>query len=133
MDKNEILNELKILDDIGIPRESYTIVYGAALVLCGVKSNTNDIDINCNKLEFEKLEMKGFNSSLYRNSKIIHASDNIDLFTDGCELPEQIEIVNMYGYNVQSVNSVRREKLARGREKDVKDVIIIDNWLKYNQ
>lgn len=127
MDKEQILEELKILDNIGIRREEYLIVYGAALVLNGVKDQTRDIDITCHTSTFARLESMGYISSPYRNGRVISITDNIDFFSGNMLVDPEVNLIN--GYQVQTVQSVCTEKELRGRDKDLADVKVIKEWL----
>lgn len=127
MNKEQILKELKVLDCIGIRKEEYVIVYGAALVLNGVKDETRDIDITCNMPAFERIERMGYTSSPYRNGRMISITDNIDFFLGNMLVEPIVNLVN--GYQVQTIQSVCKEKKLRGREKDLEDVKQIDEFL----
>lgn len=127
MNREEILKELKVLDDMGIRKEEFIIVYGAALVLNGMKDETRDIDITCNMPTFERIESMGYISSPYRNGRMISITDNIDFFIGNMMVEPIVNLIN--GYQVQTIQSVYKEKKLRGREKDLEDVKQIDEFL----
>lgn len=70
MTKKDILNELKILDDIGLDRKSYSIVYGGALVMRGVKDSSRDIDITINRDAYSYLLEKGMSSTITSEERL---------------------------------------------------------------
>lgn len=128
MNREEILKELKVLDDMCIRKEEFVIVYGAALVLNGMKDETRDIDITCHQTTILRLEAMGYESSPYRNGLMISVTDNIDFFSGNMLVDPQVTMIN--GYQVQTVQSVCKEKELRGRDKDLVDVALIKEWLK---
>lgn len=128
MNREEILKELAIMDDLGIPRTRYTIVYGAALVLHGVMEETSDIDIECEAgILFEVLIHHGFHLEPFSNFHVCHVTRHIDCFNGLLGGEAEFEILE--GYQVQSIQSVRKVKINRRREKDLKHVKQIDEFL----
>lgn len=128
MDREEILKKLKFLDTIGVKNEECVVVYGAALVLCGVKEHTRDIDITCHPTTILRLESMGYKSSPYRNGLMVSVADNMDFFSGDMMIDPEVTMIN--GYQVQTVQSVCNEKELRGRDKDLVDVALIREWLK---
>lgn len=130
MNRNMVLSTISDLPLL-LKRGSFTIVYGAALVIHGVKEDTNDIDVLVDKDEFERLISEGHEAVPFNGHRKISLTKDIDLFDGG--MYTEIESELFAGYiNVQTVESVKVEKITRGREKDLKDVEIIDDWLIKN-
>ncbi len=132
MVKREILQELKKLDDLGLPKTSYTIVYGAALVLHGIKDNTSDIDMNGSPAAFKILAEKGYKLEDYPKrpgTKYIKLTEYIDIF-DPKTMSSKVLTQMVNGYKVQTPGSILMEKKKRGRPKDLQDVKIIEDWMK---
>lgn len=128
MNKTDILQELSVMDEMGIDRSKYIITYGAALVLHGVRKETSDIDIKCEAgILFDVLMHHGFHLEPFSNFHVCHITGHIDCF-DGL-LGGEPEFELLEGYQVQTIQSVRKIKINRGREKDLKHVKQIDEFL----
>ena len=135
MNRNEILQELEMIRKIGISKTDWFVCYGAALVLWGIKEDTHDIDLSGNKKAFMLLETRGYKVENYPNLpgvKYIKLSDKTDMF-DMNTMTLPAAIVLHEGFYVQTPESVLVEKLARNREKDQKDVVLIRKWLEENR
>jgi hypothetical protein len=114
---------IKILKDMDLPLSEYWITSGAALVIHGVKETTNDIDLGCNTSLVEHFIKKRCNYRVVEdNSRIVQVNDTIEIlenwFVD--------EIVFIDGLPVGSLESIRKQKAELGREKDIKDIRLID-------
>lgn len=128
MNKADILHELAVMDELGIDRSKYVITYGAALVLNGVREETSDIDIKCEAgILFDVLIHHGFHLEPFRNFHVCHVTRHIDCFDGMLGGDPEFEILD--GYQVQTIQSVRKVKINRGREKDLKHVKQIDEFL----
>lgn len=130
MTKREVFNMLKTLDKI-MPREAYSVVYGAALVINGVKEETSDIDINVESPEvFHKLMEAGIGRYrvLPTGAEQISINEYVDLHFGGLKKPD-VAVGISRGFRVATVKAVRDEKLLRAREKDLNDVKKIDEWI----
>lgn len=117
----------EILKDMDLPLMEYWITSGAALVLHGVKEATNDIDLGCTTKLIEHFLEKGCKSRLAEdNSRIVMINDNIEILENW--FVDKIEFVD--GLPVGSLESIKRQKEALGREKDIKDIKLIDEFIK---
>lgn len=129
MNKEQILQELVQLDTIGVSRDKYIITYGAALVLQGVKETTRDVDIYCPNTSIIKfLATKGYESQPFHSGEMVKITSNMDFFTCSISM-SSVDTIDIDGFKVQSVQSVRNTKAARRREKDLSDLPMIDEWL----
>lgn len=122
--KEEIIRILKGMD---LPLSEYWITSGAALVIHGVKETTRDIDLGCTSKLIEYFLSKGCNYKLADdNSKIVQVNDRIELlenwFVD--------EIVFIDELPVGSLESIKKQKAELGREKDIYDIRLIDEYTK---
>ncbi len=126
LNKIDILKKLKELD---LPKGHYALGSSGVLVLNGIKEFANDLDIDVDVELFEDFLDKGFSYWVYpyKNRKIIDLSDDIQLICmDKIDLTA-VEEKN--GVSLYSVKYVREFKKDLGREKDLKDIELIDKWL----
>lgn len=110
-----------------LPLNEYWITSGAGLVIHGVKETTNDIDLGCTTNLVELFLKKGCNYTVEKdNSRIVQINDTIEIlenwFVD--------EIVFIDGLPVGSLESIKKQKTQLGREKDIKDIRLIDDYIK---
>lgn len=117
---------VKILKNMELPLSEYWITSGAGLVIHGVKETTNDIDLGCTTNLVELFLKKGCKYKVEKdNSRIIQINDTIEIlenwFVD--------EIVIIDGLPVGSLESIKKQKAQLGREKDIKDIKLIDDYI----
>ncbi|WP_346867392.1 MULTISPECIES: hypothetical protein [unclassified Clostridium] len=118
---------VKILKNMELPLSEYWITSGAGLVIHGVKKTTNDIDLGCTTNLVELFLKKGCKYTVEKdNSRIVQINDTIEIlenwFVD--------EIVIIDGLPVGSLESIKKQKAQLRREKDIKDIKIIDDYIK---
>lgn len=118
---------IKILKDMELPLTEYWITSGAGLVIHGVKETTRDIDLGCTTNLVEHFLEKGCTYRVANdNSKIVEVNDEIEIlenwFVD--------EIVLIDGLPVGSLESIKKQKAQLGREKDINDIRLIDEYMK---
>lgn len=120
MNKEEIIS---ILKKYNFDSSQYIIISGAAMVIHGVKSTTNDIDIavtyeyfeyllNNYKCEFEKINPYGH--------KIYFIDNIINFGVDYYTKPIYID-----GLPVQTIDDIIKLKESLGRDKDKKDIKLL--------
>lgn len=139
MKKEEVINKLEsLIMDLNLKSGDYIVVYGAAMVLRGARDECNDIDVTLTCEAFDRITKEnGYTPEIYNpkipNNWYISYDLNIDLFRGsyGCMTnPVGTEIDN--GIVVQTIRSLVDEKEARGREKDINDVKILNDILRRN-
>ena len=129
MKKEDILTELGRIEYMGVERESFVIVYGAALVFHGLKEETHDLDLNCiNDEVWIRLENESEVVTLGDGALQIHLTESTDIHKGLMRTELKYEVID--GYNVQTIASVIHEKRTRGREKDLRDVKMIEDKLR---
>jgi hypothetical protein len=125
LNKNNIIY---ILNELKLSANEYWITSGAALVLHGVKESTRDIDLGCTTDLVEYFIKKGCK---YRvsgdNKRIVEVNDEIELLENW--VVDEVEFID--GLPLASLLSVRKQKEALGREKDIADIKMIDEYIKY--
>lgn len=120
---------LKTLKKYNFDSQDYIVISGAALVLQNVKEYTSDIDISVSNKLYKKL-LKKYNCSFEKeiNNYNIWFIDNVLNFSD--HYYGKIEYTELFGYKVQTVDSVLKLKNNLNRLKDKKDIQYIMNFYK---
>lgn len=123
MNKEELY---KLVEKLKLPITEYCILSGGSLVMHGIRENTNDLDIDITKKDFEIIK-KYFRPTLVdENKKLYKIIENIERFLDN-NFETDIEFIE--GYPCQSLMSVYRLKKKLNREKDQSDIIAIKKVL----
>jgi hypothetical protein len=118
---------VKILNDINLPVSEYWITSGAGLVMHGVKETTRDIDLGCTTNLVEQYLKKDCKYQVADdNTRIVEVNDKIEMLENW--LVDKIEFID--GLPVGSLESIKKQKLKLGREKDINDIKLIDEYLK---
>lgn len=117
---------IKVLMNLNLPTNGYWILAGSALVMHGVKRQTRDIDIGCTTELFEQLMMEGYKIKMNLDgTRSLNINELIEVFENWNV--EVIEIINKLP--VGSLLSIKKHKLRLGREKDIKDITLIDKHI----
>lgn len=126
MNKQEIINTL---NNKPYPRNEYWIVSGAGLVMHGVKAETRDIDIGCSAALANLLIENGAKLHVYKDgTRQINEDDDIELLEDWCG----DALVEIDGFRVASLESIRNMKVKLNRPKDLEDITLINEFLNPN-
>ncbi len=116
----DIISKIDILES-----DNYWLVAGAALVMHGVKEYTRDIDLGCTIELADKLVVNGCKHTVGSDGKrIIQLSNNIEVF-ENWEV-DKIEVID--GIPVGSLESIKKQKIELGREKDLEDIKLIEKF-----
>ena len=110
MDKREILN---CLSEFPYDRNEYWVITGGAMVLYDIREQTADIDLGCSERLADRLEADG---CLFRRTE--HGKR---WFKYGTE--------SVHGFKVISIKGLIEMKQELGREKDKKDMELIQAFL----
>lgn len=121
---------LRIVKEAGLPGEGWWLTSGAALVLYGVKERTRDVDLVCTTDLADQLEKQGvpFRRDGLDGTRIFALSGQIEVLENW----HTDEVIELCGLRVASLPSIRRQKEALGREKDLLDIRLIDAFLEKN-
>ena len=124
MNKNDVLGKLHALN---WPLEDYWLVAGGAMVLHGLRSETHDLDLGCTTARADTLEAAGvpFRHMDDGSGRWFTVSEDVEVFENW--LMDRVELVE--GVPVVSLRGLRQMKAALGREKDLRDVALIDALL----
>lgn len=120
MKKEDIILKLH---ELNLDNNEYWVIAGAAMVLHGLREETTDIDLGCSKKMFNSLISFGYyldkNELGYRR---ISLNEEIEFFEDW----NVSNIDYIEGIPTASLQSIREMKIQMGREKDIKDIMLID-------
>lgn len=120
---------IKRLMDLNFPITDYWLITGGAMVLYGLRDATNDIDLGCSKSLADMLEKNGFTTTrLSDGTRKITIADDIEIFEDW--IFDKAEIRE--GISVISLKGLLEMKKSLGREKDLKDIELIEATLYRN-
>ena len=124
MNKKEIT---QLLDAFPYSKEDYWLITGSAMVLYGIREEASDIDLGCNKKMADQLEKDGY---LYRytedGNRWFRYKDHIEVF----EKWLKDSVTSVDGFPVISIEGLIEMKRELGREKDLKDIELINDYLK---
>lgn len=124
MNKEDII---KLLNQYNFDKNKYVVISGAAMVLLGIKPTTNDIDISVTP-SYCKYLLNKYNCILEKekdNGVKVYFIDNVinfstDYFDNNLLFIEDIP--------VQSINNLLLLKQSLNREKDKKDIELINMY-----
>ncbi len=127
LDREEIVCLLK---ETGFHIEEYWVTSGAAMVLHGIKDKTRDIDLGCTSELADKLEREGYSTeTLCDGTRRIVFSEAIEIFENWVE----DRAVLLDGLPVVSIEGMIMMKEKLGREKDHKDICLIQEFRSSRQ
>ena len=121
MNRTDIMQQLHILN---WPAEAYWVVAGGAMVLYGLRQETQDLDLGCTTAWADTLEAAGvpFRPMDDGRGRWFKLMEEIEVFENW--LVDRVELVE--GVPVVSLRGLRQMKAALGREKDLRDIELID-------
>lgn len=123
MNRAELIERVKALP---FPKEDYWVITGGAMVLYGLREQTHDIDLGCTARLADELEQQGAEVSIGKDGtrKLVLDGD-VEIMEnwlyDRVETVEDIPVISLKG--------LKEMKLSLGREKDLRDVALIDAYL----
>ena len=124
MDRQEIIERLR-----AFPYDSseYWVITGGAMVLYGFREQTGDIDLGCTKEMADQMEADGWLYKVQENGRrSFRYGEDIEVFEDWLEDTVQ----DVEGIPVISVKGLIEMKKSIGREKDLRDIALIEDNLK---
>lgn len=121
---------LRIAREIEFMGPDCWLTSGAALVLFGVREATHDVDLICTKELADRLEAEGypFRRDGLDGTRIFSIGEHVEALEDW----ETEEIVEVEGLRSASLLSIRKQKAALGQEKDLRDIGLIDDFIRKN-
>lgn len=126
LNKEEII---RILRETAFDRDAYWVTSGAAMVLHGVKDLTRDIDLGCTSRMADELEKEGYRTEVLADgSRKIVYSGTMEIFENWIE----DRVVSLEGLPVVSMDGMIAMKEKLGREKDLADILLINDFRRGN-
>lgn len=124
MDKYEILSRLASLS---LDPSQYWVITGSAMVLYGLRPLTHDIDLGCTSALADRLECEGCPVTRRPDgSRKLTIGSDVELFENW--LCDRVQIVE--GLPVISLAGLAQMKRFLGREKDLRDLALIEQRLR---
>lgn len=121
---------IRLLKQLPFDKSEYWVASGAALVLCGVREETRDIDLGCTAALAERLVQEGYEETRFPDgSRRIVFSDEIEIFENWLEG----ETVLIEGFPSVSLEGIIKMKEKLGRDKDLKDIALIKKFMEKSQ
>ena len=129
LDKKEIIN---ILKKYNLDSNNYIVISSAAMVLLGIKNKAKDIDISVTKDYYNYL-LKNYNCTLERVNEYNHKVYFIDeVINFGIDYFEN-NYIKIDGIHVQKPEDIIKLKKSLNREKDRKDIELINKAKQVNK
>lgn len=124
MNRTQLLKRLKTLE---FDKKDYWLITGGAMVLYELRAETGDIDLGCTKEMADALEASGLTPTILKDGtrKFLYGED-IEIFEEW--LYDRVELVE--GVPVISLNGLLAMKKPLGREKDLRDVKLIEERMQ---
>lgn len=117
---------IKIIKEMDLPVDEYWITSGAALVIHGVKKMTHDIDLGGTTNLVEYFIQNGCTFKIVEdNSRIVEVNNHIELLENW--IVDDIELID--NLPVATLQSIKKQKFELGREKDIRDIKLIEEFL----
>lgn len=124
MNKQDIINRLK---EFPYSKDEYWVITGSAMVLYGIRELTHDIDMGCSSKMADQLEKDGYVPTLTEsgNRKFV-IGDEIEIFENW----KYGSIERIDGIPVLSLDGLIEMKKSLSREKDYRDIALIEEFKK---
>lgn len=126
MKKAEMIEKLKAFP---YDPAEYWVITGGAMVLYGIREESSDIDLGCTAGLANQLEQEGY---LYKvtddGNRWFKLGEDIEVFENW--LFDTVDHVD--GIPVISVQGLIEMKKDLGREKDLRDIALINDFLAHS-
>ena len=123
MNRKEILEQLNAFP---YDRNEYWVITGSAMVINGIRGQAGDIDLGCSAKMADQLESDGY---LFGRTKDGNRWFKIGEFMEVFESWLYDSVINIEGFQVISLNGLIEMKKNIGREKDFRDIELIESFL----
>lgn len=131
MNKNEMVTILKELE---LNRPGCEICMGSALLMYGLRDDAHDADIAVSEERFQEYLDKGYpiECNTWGRERILIDIEGfeIELFR---ETLMEVESEYFEGFYVQTIDSIIKWKEHLGREKDLRDLKMIKEYINKNR
>ena len=124
MNRNDIIEKLRRFP---YDRKDYWLITGAAMVLYGIREQTHDIDMGCSTEMADKLEREGYLLKITPDgNRRFRIGDDIEAFENWLFG----DVVSVENIPVISVEGLIEMKQRLGREKDKRDIRLIEDYMR---
>lgn len=130
------MNIFKKLEELNLPRDEYVIIGSGILAALNLRE-ANDLDIVVQPGLFKKLADSGKFKKVLKYNMVFLNGDDVEIIpqlgwdnysTDTTEAIKTATLIN--GFSFLNLNETIQFKKALGREKDFKDIKLIEEYLK---
>jgi hypothetical protein len=150
----DLISEIIKFNSLGFDKNDWVVSGGGVLYICGIRS-TNDLDVQMRPEVFDKLKKSGkyktteitkgdITYTKVNISDVIEVYDNTELLTFYLKSFDDIldssfpykfydRLTNLVEVNVTDLLTIRDWKKILGREKDIKDVDLINDYISLNR
>ena len=118
---------IKRLNSFPYSKDEYWVITGSAMVLYGIREMTHDIDMGCTSRMADQLEKDGYVPTLTEsgNRKFL-IGDDIEIFENW----KYGSVERIDDIPVLSLDGLIEMKKSLGREKDYRDIALIEEFKK---
>lgn len=117
---------VKQLNALGFNQADYWVITGSAMVLYGLREQTHDIDLGCTTALADRLEAQGTPVEYQADgSRKLTIGGDVELFENW--LFDTVQLLD--GIPVISLKGLSEMKTRLGREKDLRDLRLISDFL----
>ena len=122
-------NITKRLKELNFDKNDYWVLAGTAMVLYGIKTETPDIDLGCTKRLADVLSKKYEVTFMPDGTKRFIIDADLEIFEDWLSG----EVILLNDIPIVSLEGLIAMKEALGRDKDIKDIALIWDFLHSGQ
>lgn len=123
MNRQEILEQLEAFP---YDRNEYWVITGSAMVLYGIREQAGDIDLGCSAKMADLLESDGYLFGRTKDgNRWFKVGESIEIFESWL----YDSVVEIDGFQVISPGGLIEMKKHIGREKDFRDIALIESFL----
>lgn len=127
MNRDELICRLASLP---FDKREYWVVAGGAMVLHGLRGETQDVDLGCTKALADALEGQGFPTKILADgTRRIEFAKDVEIFEEWL----YDRVVSVDGIPVISLEGLLEMKRSLGREKDLADIRAIEEHIRIQQ
>lgn len=124
MNRQEILDQLKAFP---YDRNEYWVITGSAMVIYGIREQAGDIDLGCSAEMADLLESDGYLFGRTKDgNRWFKVGKTIEIFESWLF----DSVTEISGFQVISLSGLIEMKKSIGREKDFRDIELIESFLK---
>ena len=116
---------IRRLEAAGLDKSQYVVTAGGSLLLHGIRTETQDIDLSCTKALADELVAKGFSVSQRYGKRRIELAEDFEVYEEH-SLPD---LVLIDGIPAMTLDEVIAMKKRMAREKDLRDLELIEKYL----